>query len=97
MDRSPEFAVSTGGPVEPPRPDKDPDAIKLFVGQVPKTYDEKDLRPFLEPFGPIYELTVLRDRLSGAHKGNAYGGVTCPPPPCPCTVMCSHPVNTLCR
>ena len=69
MDLTTEFTVSTGGPVEPPRPEKDPDAIKLFVGQVPKTFDEKDLRPFLEAYGPIYELTVLRDRLSGAHKG----------------------------
>lgn len=60
---------NTGGPVEPPRPDKDPDAIKLFVGQVPKTFDEKDLRPYLEPYGPIHELTILRDKISHTHKG----------------------------
>ena len=57
------------GPVEPPRPDKEPDAIKLFVGQGPKSFDEKDLRPYLEPFGAIHELLILRDKVSHAHKG----------------------------
>ena len=61
----------TGGPVEPPRPERDPDAVKLFVGQVPKTFDEKDLRPYLDPFGPIHELTILRDKMSHAHKGKS--------------------------
>ena len=56
-------------PVEPPRPRKNPDAIKLFVGQVPRTFEERDLLPYLEPFGPIYELRVLRDKLTHAHKG----------------------------
>ena len=50
-------------------PPKDPDAIKLFIGQVPKTVDEAELRAVFEPFGRIHELVVIRDRNTGAHKG----------------------------
>ena len=67
MDLPQEF--NSAGPVEPPRPGKNPDAIKLFVGQVPKTFEEKDLLPYLERYGAIHELSVLRDKLSHAHKG----------------------------
>ena len=58
------------GAVEPPRAlEKEPDTIKLFVGQVPKTFEEKDLRPYLEQYGPIQELSILRDKITKIHKG----------------------------
>lgn len=55
--------------VDTNRPDKDPDAIKLFVGQVPKNFEDVDLRPYFDPYGPIHELSILRDKLNLSHKG----------------------------
>ena len=52
---------------------EDDDSIKLFVGQIPKTWEEEDVRQVLEPFGAIEELTVLKDRVSGTHKGWWWG------------------------
>ena len=63
------YPMPIGGPVEPRRLDKEPDAVKLFVGQVPKTFEEADLRPYLEAFGPIHELCIHRDKTTSAHKG----------------------------
>ena len=47
------------------------EGMKLFVGQLPKTMEEGEIRSFFESFGPISEVVVLRDKLTGVHKGIA--------------------------
>lgn len=47
----------------------DPDAIKMFVGQVPRSMDEEDLKRMFSEFGDVYQLNVLRDKMSGQSKG----------------------------
>eukprot|EP00730_Choanoeca_flexa_P006400 TRINITY_DN12147_c0_g4_i1.p3 TRINITY_DN12147_c0_g4~~TRINITY_DN12147_c0_g4_i1.p3 ORF type:complete len:109 (+),score=17.70 TRINITY_DN12147_c0_g4_i1:261-587(+) len=48
---------------------KDPDALKLFVGQIPREYSEDELTDMFAEFGDIYEVMVLRDRATGQSKG----------------------------
>ena len=60
------ISSSPGGGVEQ---QPDGDTIKMFVGQVPRTMDENELRGMFEEFGPVYQINVLRDKITGQSKG----------------------------
>jgi len=47
----------------------DDDAIKMFVGQVPRSMDEEALKDFFEQFGSVHQLNVLRDKATGVSRG----------------------------
>nr|XP_033337012.1 CUGBP Elav-like family member 2 isoform X5 [Megalopta genalis] len=47
----------------------DPDNIKMFVGQVPHDMDEDDLRTLFEEFGRVHQINILRDKITGSHRG----------------------------
>ena len=49
---------------------REPEACKLFIGQVPRTWTEKDLRPTFEAYGEIHDLTILHDKYTGHQKGS---------------------------
>uniref|UniRef100_A0A915IEW4 RRM domain-containing protein n=1 Tax=Romanomermis culicivorax TaxID=13658 RepID=A0A915IEW4_ROMCU len=40
----------------------DADTIKMFVGQVPRSYDENDLLKIFGQYGPVHQLNILRDK-----------------------------------
>lgn len=47
----------------------DADYIKMFVGQVPRSMDEAQLREMFEEFGRVHTINVLRDKSTGLSKG----------------------------
>ncbi|XP_057655160.1 CUGBP Elav-like family member 1 isoform X3 [Diorhabda carinulata] len=47
----------------------DSDTIKMFVGQVPRSMDETELRKMFEEYGRVHSINVLRDKATGASKG----------------------------
>eukprot|EP01114_Cavostelium_apophysatum_P007194 TRINITY_DN1903_c0_g1_i1.p1 TRINITY_DN1903_c0_g1~~TRINITY_DN1903_c0_g1_i1.p1 ORF type:complete len:613 (+),score=125.13 TRINITY_DN1903_c0_g1_i1:161-1999(+) len=65
---------ASSGPSSPSRysgdgPQQHSDTIKLFIGQLPKTMTESEVRAIFEPYGPIIEFTLIKDRATGMNKG----------------------------
>ncbi|XP_031776217.1 CUGBP Elav-like family member 2 isoform X9 [Apis florea] len=60
-----ENTIMNNNSVEQP----DPDNIKMFVGQVPHDMDENDLRKLFEEFGRVHQINILRDKITGSHRG----------------------------
>lgn len=56
-------------PMEQDQPDAD--YIKMFVGQVPRSMDEAQLREMFEEFGRVHTINVLRDKSTGLSKGES--------------------------
>lgn len=48
------------------------DAIKLFIGNIPKSYTAENLRPLFDQIGTVVELVVVRDKLTDESKGSAF-------------------------
>ncbi|PIO30609.1 CUGBP Elav-like family member 1 [Aquarana catesbeiana] len=60
LNSSPVSKKMNGTMDHPDHPD--PDSIKMFVGQIPRSWSEKELRELFEQYGAVYEINILRDR-----------------------------------
>ena len=56
---------------------KEDDVIKLFVGQIPKHYEREDIEEIMSEFGEIFEISVIRDKITNEHKGCAFITYVC--------------------
>ncbi|KAL3911646.1 MAG: hypothetical protein SGARI_001547 [Bacillariaceae sp.] len=52
--------------------DGDEAPVKLFVGQVPKTMNEEDIFPTFDSFGPLKDVSIIRDKHTQLHRGCAF-------------------------
>ncbi|KAF7253885.1 CUGBP Elav-like family member 2 [Varanus komodoensis] len=71
----------------------DPDAIKMFVGQIPRSWSEKELKELFEPYGAVYQINVLRDRSQNPPQSKALaepGCSLCKDAGYPAEVVISH-------
>uniref|UniRef100_A0A3B3VNU3 RRM domain-containing protein n=1 Tax=Poecilia latipinna TaxID=48699 RepID=A0A3B3VNU3_9TELE len=55
----------------------DPDAIKMFVGQIPRSWSEKELKELFEPYGAVYQINILRDRSQNPPQSKVGADDTC--------------------
>ena len=47
----------------------DQDTIKMFVGQIPRSMTETELKLMFQEHGSVYQLNVLRDKQTNESKG----------------------------
>ena len=81
--------------VDPDPPTPDPDAIKMFVGQVPRSMDEvckmntlynstwhhqEELKEFFSEFGSVHQLNILRDKSTGVSRCLKHADMAFVPP-----------------
>lgn len=64
--------LDTLEPTETPPPGCSPDAIKLFVGNVPKSCTEEQLLPLFQSVGKVVELVIVHDKVTHESKGSAF-------------------------
>uniref|UniRef100_A0A673WNU8 Cugbp, Elav-like family member 1 n=1 Tax=Salmo trutta TaxID=8032 RepID=A0A673WNU8_SALTR len=78
LNSSPVAKKMNGTLDHPDQPDID--AIKMFVGQIPRSWAEEQLRELFEPYGAVYEINVLRDRSQNPpqSKGDSYPSALLP-------------------
>ena len=48
--------------------------MKLYVGNLPFSFTDKDLRELFAPYGEVSEVVIISDKFSGKSKG--FGFVT---------------------
>jgi CUG-BP- and ETR3-like factor len=59
---------------ECPADDQEVDShlFRLFVGWVPKQFTEEDLKPIFQQCGFVQDILILRDQVTGQHRGCAF-------------------------
>nr|ABS18833.1 ELAV-type RNA binding protein variant B [Caenorhabditis elegans] len=66
-DTTPSTAADNDVSPSPSEPDTD--AIKMFVGQIPRQWNETDCRRLFEKYGSVFSCNILRDKSTQASKG----------------------------
>lgn len=61
--------VAVGGGGEGTHREPDPDAIKMFVGQIPREWSELECHNLLAEFGDISSINILKDKKTGVSRG----------------------------
>ena len=72
MRHCPYFCVARAPQMDGQQFVRPPESVKLFVGQIPKTYQEDDVQRIFSSFGTIHDLSILKDKVTKVHRGCAF-------------------------